>query len=366
MIRKTLLGVLAVVGIVAAGLWVLGQGLLGQFWHSSAVVVGPRPAAVRDLRKEGQQEALARLVDGLGTGYAPTDSESPSEILFGDLHAHTSFSVDAALFGLPMITGSAVMMPSDACDFARYCSALDFWSINDHAEGMTPRSWQDSVNAIRDCNAQAGDPRNPDMVSFVGWEWSQGADSAEGHYGHKNVIFREWEKGRAPTRPISSQKVYTIVEMIPAIALGGMSLNRHFGRYQDFARYVQESAAVPACAEGSSASSFADTVALRSVTAARRFTCSSASSATVSPRSRGLSPFRRRTCWQLAGTRASADAMAWPVPRGSGWSTHSTQSPRAAATSARLAGATTAMVVAGFTWRAAFTAWATSGTPATR
>ena len=46
---------------------------------------------------------------------------------------------------------------SDACDYARFCSSLDFWSINDHAEASTPRRWNETKDAIRQCNALAGD-----------------------------------------------------------------------------------------------------------------------------------------------------------------------------------------------------------------
>ncbi len=223
MIKKILLGFLSLVVLAVVGLLLLGSGQWGERWQSSPVVAGPRP-------------------DSQPTGKS-------NEILFGDLHVHTTHSMDAAVFGLPMVTGSGVVMPSDACDFARYCSALDFWSINDHAEGMTPASWQDSVQAIRDCNAQAGDPANPDMVSLVGWEWSQGRGD-DIHYGHKNVIFREWEAGRTPTRPISSEEVYMIVQMIPVPARALLSLTAEqgeFSRYQDFSRYAEASGSVPVC-----------------------------------------------------------------------------------------------------------------------
>ena len=67
--------------------------------------------------------------------------ESEKQILFGDLHVHTTFSTDAFMWSLPFFNGPGASPVSDACDFARFCSALDFWSINDHAEASTPRKW---------------------------------------------------------------------------------------------------------------------------------------------------------------------------------------------------------------------------------
>ena len=141
---------------------------------------------------------------------------------------------DAYLFNTGLMKNVGVMTPADACDFARYCSALDFWSINDHAEGLTPRVWRDTVDAIRQCNARAGEPANPDMVSFVGWEWSNGAkDDVPSHYGHKSVIFRTSESGMTPTRPIASRDAYPLSK-VPAVLLGLLSLL--FGVYVRFER----------------------------------------------------------------------------------------------------------------------------------
>ena len=63
--------------------------------------------------------------------------ESEKQILFGDLHVHTTFSTDAFMWSLPFFNGPGASPVSDACDFARFCSALDFWSINDHAEAVS-------------------------------------------------------------------------------------------------------------------------------------------------------------------------------------------------------------------------------------
>ena len=133
---------------------------------------------------------------------------SPPEkhILFGDLHAHTTYSFDAYNISLPMYGGEGSHPPADACDFARYCSALDFWSINDHAEGLTPLQWAQTKDVVRECNTVAGDPANPDMVTFLGWEWTQIGDKPGNHYGHKNVVLRDIEDERVPARPISARE----------------------------------------------------------------------------------------------------------------------------------------------------------------
>jgi hypothetical protein len=233
-ILRTLLAVAGLLLVAVAALFLLGQGWGGDQWASAAPVAGPRPDAVQAAREQTQAGALERLAG----------AAAERQILFGDLHVHTSFSSDAALFGLNL--DNPAVTPSDACDFARYCSALDFWSINDHAEGMTPRSWNDTVSAIRDCNAQSGDPGNPDLVSLVGWEWSQGR-GADTHYGHKNVIFREWEEGRTPLRPIASAEVYSIIEYLSAPLRGALSLQGDFRYGQSMAGYFGESRSVTAC-----------------------------------------------------------------------------------------------------------------------
>ena len=126
------------------------------------------------------------------------------QILFGDLHVHTAFSGDAFALSLPILNGEGLHPPADACDFARFCSGLDFWAITDHAEQITERNWQETKELIRECNAVAGDPDRPDVVALLGWEWTQTGVTPDDHYGHKNVILRETHDEGVPARPINS------------------------------------------------------------------------------------------------------------------------------------------------------------------
>ena len=106
-------------------------------------------------------------------------------IYFGDFHVHSTFSADAMLFSLPIMGGEGVHPVADACDFARYCSNLDFFSINDHAELLTKRQWIDTIDSIQSCDATNSES-NPDLTPFLGWEWTQVDPNPENHYGHKN------------------------------------------------------------------------------------------------------------------------------------------------------------------------------------
>ena len=154
----------------------------------------PQPAV--DARAERQATTRAAM--------AATRS-GPRQILFGDLHVHTVFSPDAFITSLPMLGGSGLHPPADACDFARCCAELDCWSINDHAEGVTPRHWRETIDSIQRCNAVAGDPEHPDLVSFLGWEWTQVGSTPRDHYGHKNVVLRDTAVDRVPRRPIAAR-----------------------------------------------------------------------------------------------------------------------------------------------------------------
>ncbi len=173
------------------------------------------------------------------------------QILFGDLHVHTTYSTDAFLWALPLNHGMGIHPLADACDYARYCSSVDFWSITDHAEASTPIRWDNTKQSIRECQARATDQTNPDMVSFLGFEWTQIGLLAKEHYGHKNVIFQNLDDSEIPPRPIASGGGATaalrqnITGMPSFISLLDFENRKH---YWDFNTYFSKIRAVPDCA----------------------------------------------------------------------------------------------------------------------
>ncbi len=226
------------VGILAA------LGGFGRTQDRGVLTAAPRDASV--VAERGARQDRARTALGVARA---------KQILFGDLHVHTTYSLDAFSVSLPMAGGEGSHPPGDACDFARFCSALDFWSINDHAESLTPYHWQETKEAVRQCNAVAGDPANPDLVTFLGWEWTQIGTTAEDHYGHKNVVLLGTADDEVPTRPIASRR-----ELFPAINPFSLPVRMALiaaapgggGRqpYLDFARYLEDRASVPPCPPG--------------------------------------------------------------------------------------------------------------------
>ncbi|MFN8642607.1 MAG: DUF3604 domain-containing protein [Candidatus Binatia bacterium] len=221
-------------------------GCRGQHQGPGEIKGAAVPAPVIAARAAAQSTALQKLAPG-----APAEKQ----ILFGDLHVHTTFSPDAFMRSLPFLNGEGTRPPADACDYARYCSDLDFWSINDHAEGISPEHWRETKESIRQCNAAAGDPKNPDLVSFLGWEWTQVGQTPKDHYGHKNVIFRDTDEDKVPKRPISALSAQLVGALRASPPLWQrLSLplfdfaNRQ--RYFDVATYQQELRDTPLCPEG--------------------------------------------------------------------------------------------------------------------
>jgi len=202
-----------------------------------------KPDAAIEAARQRQAEAHAAL--------APASSAAARQILFGDLHVHTTYSWDGFLFSMPIVGGDGAHPPADACDFARYCSDLDFFALTDHAESLLAKDWAESKASVRQCNDLAGDPTNPDLVAFMGFEWSQAGLTPDTHWGHRCVVFPGTAEDELPTRPISAGAK----RELHAELRGNMSVVRwiqpqDWGAYTSFVEYFDALAARPECDPG--------------------------------------------------------------------------------------------------------------------
>ena len=234
---------LVAIAVIAAGVYVAGVvlGWYGELHGPGTFTKQAIPGEVVAARAAAEASA-ARAIGG-----------GSKQILFGDLHVHTTYSTDAFLWTLPVMGGEGAHPLADACDFARFCSSLDFWSINDHAEAITPRKWRETKETIRQCNEVSGDSGNPDVIAFLGWEWTQVGQTGDAHYGHKNVVLRHLEEEKVPARVIDSGG-------FAKATLGSIPLGMRVGpvlydfgerqRYYDFDAFAREVSETPRCPTG--------------------------------------------------------------------------------------------------------------------
>ena len=226
---------LALAGTV--GLLLLGRGAFGTHEGPGTITPVPRPSSVLAERAQ----TLGQTAESLGA--------AQTAILFGDLHVHTTFSSDAFVMSLPLVSGEGAHPPADACDFARHCAALDFWSINDHAESLTPEHWRETIDSVRQCNAVASGAQ-PDVSAFLGWEWTQDGSNPANHWGHKNILLKGLEDEEIPLRPIAALHPDGDIVTLPRLARAGLALLMRDRRTLDFTRFLEETAAVPPCPLG--------------------------------------------------------------------------------------------------------------------
>ena len=240
-LRNAAIAVLiTIVSVVGSYLVAAQQGWFG-IERAPGDIEGPARSDVLVQQRVAEQAAVA----------AGFNARPEKQILFGDLHVHTTNSTDAFLWSLPIYGGEGSHPLADACDYARHCSALDFWSITDHAEASTPQRWEDAKQSIRACNARSGNGETPDMVSFLGFEWTQVGQQPETHFGHKNVIFRDLDDARVAKRPIASggvtvQALRTNGKALVPLPLAFLDF-RNRQDYYDIRTFLDKAANVPLC-----------------------------------------------------------------------------------------------------------------------
>ncbi|WP_421786211.1 DUF3604 domain-containing protein [Hyphobacterium sp.] len=235
--------------VIAAAAIFVGLYVYGVFegWHGRPR--GPGEITANAVPAETIEDRIARINAAAGALGQPDDTE----ILFGDLHVHSTYSTDAFVWALPLLRGEGANPVADACDFARFCSALDFWASTDHAEALTPARWSQIIDTVQQCAARSDADGIPDVIPFVGFEWTQVGALPDDHYGHKNVVFRSLDRDAIAARPIAAAGVTVRAlrdnaqaMLPPEIAFLDLS-NRQ--NYYDFGRFVQDVRDVPLCDE---------------------------------------------------------------------------------------------------------------------
>lgn len=212
--------------------------------HKSTGTLSESTADFKDARVDpvGTVSEAARPADLMNTlRTAPSEGE---QILFGDLHVHSTVSWDAFVFSLPVFGGSGAHPPADACDFARYCSSLDFFALTDHAETLTPRQWSENKKVLRQCSAVGSNGGTEDLITFTGFEWTQAGTTRDNHYGHRNVIFRDQDEAHLPRRSISPMPRYFDPDL-PLLT----KMRAREPRVSGYVAMMQELSKVPVCAE---------------------------------------------------------------------------------------------------------------------
>ena len=201
---------------------------------------------------------MPSIVEANDTAQADASSEiaeaasatPTAPILFGDLHVHSTFSIDAFLQALPIFGGEGAHPPADACDFARHCASLDFFSMNDHAESLVPQRWDETLASVRECNERSGESASQDLVAFMGYEWTQAGPSPESHWGHKNVIFRGLADDEVAPRPIDSLPADVADRASGIRVVSWLAEIESLGIYSDLLWLVEQLALARPCEPG--------------------------------------------------------------------------------------------------------------------
>jgi hypothetical protein len=235
--------------VAAACFAALALSCGGKDQGAGTITGARRPEAAVQQAQAAQDAARVAIDARAGEAAGPAERR----ILFGDLHVHTTFSADAFVFSLPVFAGEGAHPPADACDFARYCSQLDFFAYTDHAESVLEDHWKAEKEAARQCNALAGDPKDPDMVTLMGFEWTQVGRTPDTHYGHKCVIFPGLADDELPARPINALPDDAGPGLFQGLErMAGMRWfdPMSFAQYENFAWFIQQLGNAPRCPKG--------------------------------------------------------------------------------------------------------------------
>lgn len=199
----------------------------------NVIVDTPVPAREVARRKSAQQDASMRA------------GRRKTEILFGDLHAHTAYSDDAFLFGMPIMQSRRELRPPmSACNYARYVAQLDFLGTTDHGESYLPQLWKDGINAMRLCNS-VGASNAPDLTAFVGYEWTSIARLPPDHFGHRNVILKGLKSDEVSARSIGVYRS-AFIEAKESWIAADKDKEAEYRRYLEYLTAYRK---LPACAD---------------------------------------------------------------------------------------------------------------------
>ncbi len=191
--RKFILFVLTAAALIGALTFAAASGKLGRAESPGVISDQPSPPLPPPDNPFSQAETRTTLgaLDG-------------TDILFGDPRVYTRYSDAAHLLGLSALGGDGARPVADACDYARFCSAVDFWGTADHAELLTPARWRETLATLSQCNTIARQTDTHATEAFAGFTWSPVSAGSMTMATPAQVLFAETTPELAAVQPIGA------------------------------------------------------------------------------------------------------------------------------------------------------------------